>query len=61
MALVDLDIENLPAERVLGMLWFPEQDKFGYQITVKDRPPTRRGILSLVKRLMQELCKLKIG
>ncbi|XP_072028458.1 uncharacterized protein [Amphiura filiformis] len=40
MALVDLDTENLPTERVLGMLWSPEADKFGYQITVKDRPPT---------------------
>ena len=55
MALVDVDIEDLPAERVLGMLWCPEQDKFGYQITVKDRPPTRRGILSVVSSVYDPL------
>ncbi|XP_072046826.1 uncharacterized protein [Amphiura filiformis] len=55
MALVDLDTENLPTERVLGMLWSPEADKFGYQITVKDRPPTRRGILSVVSSVYDPL------
>ena len=55
MAEVDMDKEDLPNERVLGMLWSPERDQFGFQIAIKDRPPTRRGILSSVSSVYDPL------
>ena len=55
MAEVDMDKEDLPNERVLGMLWSPERDQFGFQIAMKDRPPTRRGILSSVSSVYDPL------
>ena len=55
MAEVDMDKEDLPNEKVLGMLWSPERDQFGFQIAIKDRPPTRRGILSSVSSVYDPL------
>ena len=40
----ELDLENLPVERALGILW-----------DVKDRPPTRRGILSVISSIYDPL------
>ncbi|XP_069106964.1 uncharacterized protein [Argopecten irradians] len=39
---------NSPVERALGVHWFTEKDTLGFQINLKDQPPTRRGILSMV-------------
>ncbi|XP_064647086.1 uncharacterized protein LOC135499946 [Lineus longissimus] len=44
---IDLDKDNLPLERALGVQWDPESDKFGFKTIDKDKPPTRRGILSV--------------
>ena len=42
----ELDLDNLPIERALGLHWDVQPDVFRFKIVVKDRPPTRRGILS---------------
>jgi hypothetical protein len=44
----NLHLEDLPIERALGNHWNIEMDVFGYNVTIKTRPQTRRGILSIV-------------
>lgn len=44
-----------PAERALGMLWNTDDDSFGFKIELKEKPPTRRGILSVVSSLFDPL------
>lgn len=39
---------ELPMERALGLNWCVESDVFKFKITIKDRPFTRRGLLSVV-------------
>ena len=52
---INMDMEELPAERALGVQWDVESDTFGYQITVRDKPLTRRGILSTVSSVYDPL------
>ncbi len=75
---LDLVRDNLPVERVLGVQWCVQSDVFKFKITIKDRPLTRRGILSTVssiydplgilspvvltaKKILQDLCRKKVG
>ncbi|XP_072171981.1 uncharacterized protein [Diadema setosum] len=53
----DLNFEEggMPTERALGMLWHTEDDAFGFKIQMKERPPTRRGILSTVCALFDPI------
>ena len=37
------------------MSWFVEADQFGFKVFIKDRPCTRRGILSAVSLLYDPL------
>ena len=48
---LNLNYEALPTERALGMQWDVEHDCFGYKISPKDKPLTRRGILSVVSSI----------
>ncbi|XP_078344097.1 uncharacterized protein LOC144629756 [Oculina patagonica] len=74
---LDLSKDDLPVERALGVKWCVETDTFGFKVEVKHKPPTRRGILSVVssvydplglvapfvlpaKRLLQDLCRIKL-
>ena len=52
---LDLDQDKLPIERALGIQWSAESDEFGFKIVIKDRPPTRRGILSMVSSIYDPL------
>ena len=45
---LDLDHERLPIERALGVEWCVESEVFRFRIIVNERPPTRRGILSVI-------------
>ena len=45
---LDLDRDKLPTERTLGLLWCVESDTFRFNISIKDKPRTRRNILSIV-------------
>ena len=75
---LDLNKDGLPVERALGVKWCVESDTFNFNVNIKLKPPTRRGILSVVssvydplglaapfvlttKRLLQDLCRLKLG
>lgn len=52
---IDLDLEKLPMERALGVHWCIQSDTFLFRITLKDRPCTRRGILSTVSSILDPL------
>ena len=45
---IDLKVDPLPIERALGVVWCVEDDTFQFRIELKDRPFTRRGVLSTV-------------
>ena len=51
----NLDFGLAPIERALGVQWNISSDAFGFSITVKDRPATRRGILSVVSLVYDPL------
>ena len=51
----ELDLENLPVERALGIQWDVQSDTFCFKIVVNDRPPTRRGILSVISSVYDPL------
>ena len=48
---LDLDLENLPVERTLGVQWDVEKDTFLFKVREPHKPPTKRGILSAVSSL----------
>ena len=52
---LDLAEDALPTERDLGVSWCVENDKFGFKVNVKERPCTRRGILSIVSSIYDPL------
>ena len=42
-------------ERALGVRWMIDKDKLGFSVTMKDMPPTRRGILSVISSVYDPL------
>lgn len=52
---LDLDKDDLPMERALGVDWCIESDSFRFRIHVKSMPVTRRGILSVVSSIYDPL------
>jgi hypothetical protein len=53
---LDLDQDKLPIERALGIQWSAESDKFCFKIAIiKERPSTRRGILSIMSSIYDPL------
>ena len=48
---LDLNCDLLPPECVLGVEWNIENNAFKFCITLKDKPLTRRGILSTVSSI----------
>lgn len=52
---LDLDHDNLPVERVLGVQRCVQSDVFKFKIILKNRPLTRRGILSTVSSVYDPL------
>ena len=51
---LDFD-ENMPSQKALGMLWKMETDQFGFEIDLKNKPWTRRGMLSTLCSLYDPL------
>ena len=43
---VNLDLDELPIERALDILWNVEKDVFQFEVFKPDKPDTKRGILS---------------
>lgn len=52
---LDLDSDNLPTERALGIQWCAETDQFRFNTNLRYRPHTRRGLLSLVNSIFDPL------
>jgi hypothetical protein len=50
-----IDEDILPRDRTLGVLWCMESDTFRFEINLKDREPTRRGILSITSSVYDPL------
>ncbi|KAL7839403.1 hypothetical protein SRHO_G00260610 [Serrasalmus rhombeus] len=48
---LDLDLEDLPLDRALGVHWCAEEDIFKFHVFPKEQPCTRRGILSMTCNL----------
>ncbi|XP_051803945.1 uncharacterized protein LOC127533924 [Acanthochromis polyacanthus] len=51
----DLTFTETQTERALGICWNVEKDCFTFNITLKEQPPTRRGILSTVAAIYDPL------
>ena len=51
----NLDLDHLQVERALSVHWDIESDVFRFKITVKERPETRRGILSVMSSVFDPL------
>lgn len=58
---LNLNHDLLPMERALGVLWCPESDAFKFRINIKERPVTRRGILSVTSSIYDPLGFLSPG
>ncbi|XP_066919725.1 uncharacterized protein [Clytia hemisphaerica] len=52
---LDMSSNPIPEERALGMNWDPESDKFFFKIELKERPATRRGVLSTISSIYDPL------
>lgn len=52
---LDLDSKRLSAERALGVEWDTEEDRFTFNLNVKQKTPTRKDILSVVNSLYHPL------
>lgn len=50
-----MELDLLLVERVLGVEWCIKSDSFKFKIVLKDRPFTRRGILSTVSSIYDPL------
>ena len=51
---LDLD-DDLPVSKTLGIYWNAETDNLEVHVNVSHKPPTRRGILSMVSQLFDPL------
>ncbi|XP_068691203.1 uncharacterized protein [Montipora foliosa] len=45
---LNLAVDPLPIERALGVMWCVESESFRFRTELRDRPLTRRGVLSVV-------------
>ena len=52
---LDLIKDGLPVERALGVKWCVESDTFSFNVDIKLKPPTRRGILLVVSSVYDPL------
>ena len=50
-----LNQDKLPIERALGVIWCIESDTFNFRNELKDKPCTRRGILSTISSIYHPL------
>ncbi|XP_060605456.1 uncharacterized protein LOC132757974 [Ruditapes philippinarum] len=52
---LDLDQDVLPIDRALGVQWNVELDQFCFEVNLKERPLTRRGMLSMISSVYDPL------
>ena len=51
----NLDLDSLPLERALGVLWNVQQDSLEMKVVTKQLPPTKRGILKQIATIYDPL------
>ena len=52
---LDLDLDELPVERALGVRWNVESDNFGFKINKTQKADTMRGVLSTISSVFDPL------
>ena len=52
---VNLENSSLPVHKALGILWDAASDEIRVKVDVKERPMTRRGLLSMVSQTYDPL------
>ena len=52
---LDLDLDQLPINRALGLCWDAHTDEFYFSSIKTDKPNTKRGILSVISSLFDPL------
>ena len=52
---INLVDDDLPTERTLGLIWDPEHDKLMIRTHIKERPMTKRGLLSVLGSVFDPL------
>lgn len=52
---INLDLDELPVERALGVGWNVKEDTFGFKVISCDKPDTMRGVLSCVSSFYDPL------
>ena len=52
---LDLDRDELPVERALGLQWCVESDTFKFKMAMKEQPQSRRGMLSIISSVYDPL------
>ena len=52
---LDLRSDSLPAQRSLGVFWDLETDTFTFEVSLPEKPFTRRGVLSIVNSVYDPL------
>ena len=54
-SVVELKLDRLAVERTLGVRWDIQDDNFGFTSSLKEKPKTRRGILSAISTIYDPL------
>ncbi|KAK3895047.1 hypothetical protein Pcinc_001215 [Petrolisthes cinctipes] len=54
-ATLDIDVNELPTERALGMLWNIASDHLGIDVQIRNHPRTKRGVLSALSSVYDPL------
>ena len=48
-------VKNLPEDQVLGVFWNIDDDAFGFEVALKSKPMTRRGVLPVLRSVYDPL------
>ena len=51
----DLECGMLPTEKAMGIYWNIEEDNIGFEVRLKEKPNTKRGMLSVVSSIYDPL------
>ena len=51
----DLEFGMLPTEKALGIYWNNEGDHIGFEVSLKEKPNTKRAMLSVVSSIYDPL------
>jgi hypothetical protein len=52
---LDIEGDGLPVERTLGVVWSVKEDTLSFQTSSEEKPPTRRGMLSVISSVFDPL------